>query len=224
MDDIHHNDETSEEDEGEKNVDYNANRTLNQGEEKVRSAPYVKQQQASGSVEDIPVNSSPKEIRRDRHFSFLYQISTSETDTEPKSAGVDDLDWLEDSKEDSSQGFGGSEHLSYGMTDVSNSDQMPEDSPSISSSHVNYKTALNRPLTELFLAPQMDFTPPTATPPLLKPDTVETPLSGQSTASNRAQAELSWDNNDMAMIHRTPDAGTGGAGRPCLKTLTLESP
>jgi hypothetical protein len=99
----------------------------------VRSAPYVKQQQASGSVykqkKNIPVNSSPKEIRRDRHFSFLDQTSTSETDTEPKSPGVDDLDWLEGSKEDSCQGFRGSEHLSYGMAAVSNSD-LPEDSPS----------------------------------------------------------------------------------------------
>jgi hypothetical protein len=93
------------------------------------------------------------------------------------------------------------------------------------------------------------FTPPTLTPHCVKPAAVQTPLSVQSTASNRSQqADLSWDNYDMVIRNQTPDAGTGGAGQrlstvqfepddeeakarrkgislaPCLKTLTLESP
>ncbi|XP_046644823.1 rab11 family-interacting protein 1-like isoform X2 [Daphnia pulicaria] len=265
-----YNDETSEEEdqiqeesiEGEPTYDFFNDQTVQISpvekveEEMVRVAPH----QTSGRAEDTPINSSPKEIRRDRLFS-LFSTPTSETDTEPKSAGVVDLDWLDDSKEDISQGFGGSEHLSDGMTAASNSDhaktmdsavyvtaednQAPEVSPSNSSTSTNFTEALNRPLSALLLAHEAVFTPPPATPQLLKPAAVQTPLSVQSTASNRA--ELSWDNYDMTKW-QTPDAGTGGAGgrrsivpfepvdeeakarrkrislAPCLKTMALESP
>jgi hypothetical protein len=265
-----YNDETSEEEdqiqeesiEGEPTYDFFNDQTVQISpvekveEEMVRVAPH----QTSGRAEDTPINSSPKEIRRDRLFS-LFSTPTSETDTEPKSAGVVDLDWLDDSKEDISQGFGGSEHLSDGMTAASNSDhaktmdsavyvtaednQAPEVSPSNSSTSTNFTEALNRPLSALLLAHEAVFTPPPATPQLLNPAAVQTPLSVQSTASNRA--ELSWDNYDMTKW-QTPDAGTGGAGgrrsivpfepvdeeakarrkrislAPCLKTMALESP
>jgi hypothetical protein len=268
-----YNDESSEgEDEileemleSESTIDFFNDRTVEispvekVAEEIVRVAPL----QTSGRAEETPINSSPKEIRRDRLFS-LFSTPTSETDTEPKSAGIVELDWLEDSKEDVSQGFGGSEQLSSAMTAASNSDHAKtmdsavyvtgedihahEVSPSNSSTSTNFAEALNRPLSALLLAHEAVFTPPPATPQLLKLSTVPTPLSAQSTASNRArQAELSWDNYDIAMISQTPDSSTGGGGRrsimpfepvdeeakarlkrislaPCLKSLTLESP
>jgi hypothetical protein len=89
-----YNDETSEEDEGETTVDFWTDKTIiaveGIEEEMVRAEPH----QTSGCVEEIPVNSSLKQIRRDRLFSFLSQTPTSETDTEQKSAGVVDLDEL----------------------------------------------------------------------------------------------------------------------------------
>jgi hypothetical protein len=68
--------------------------------------------QTSGHSEETPKNSSPKEFRRSR----LFSISTSQTDTEPKSTKIH-LDGLDDdSKADTSRGFGGSDHLSSAPT------------------------------------------------------------------------------------------------------------
>ena len=68
--------------------------------------------QTSGHSEETPKNSSPKEFRRSR----LFSISTSQTDTEPKSTKIH-LDGLDDdSKADTSRGFGGSDHLSSAST------------------------------------------------------------------------------------------------------------
>uniref|UniRef100_A0A0P6E8L7 Rab11 family-interacting protein n=1 Tax=Daphnia magna TaxID=35525 RepID=A0A0P6E8L7_9CRUS len=220
--------------------------------------------QTSGRVEETPINSSPKEVRRDRLFS-LFSTPNSETDTEQRSVGVVELDWSENSKEDGSQGFGGSEQLSSAMTGASNSDsaktmdsavsvtegEHPHGiSPSNSSPSESVVEALNRPLAALLLPHDALFTPPTVTPLQLTPAAIQTPCSVQSTASNRArQAELSWDNYDMAMLSQNSSddsAAVGGARRsivpfepvdeeakarrkrislaPCLKSLTLESP
>ena len=217
--------------------------------------------QTSGRDEDTPINSSPKEIRRDRLFS-LFSIPPSETDTEQKSSGIIELDWLDDSNADGSQGFGGSHQLSSALTGASNSDHAktidsavyvtgeedirPHDvnsSLSDSSPSSNFKEALNRPLVAHLLPLEAVFTPPPATPQLLKLS-VQTPLSAQSTGSNLArQDQLAWDDYDMAVKAETPEV-TGGrrsivpieiadqeakARRkrislaPCLKTLTLES-
>jgi hypothetical protein len=68
--------------------------------------------QTSGHSEETPKNSSPKEFRRSR----LFSISTSQTDTEPKSTKIH-LDGLDDdTKADTSRGFGGSDHLSSAST------------------------------------------------------------------------------------------------------------
>jgi hypothetical protein len=216
--------------------------------------------QTSGRDDDTPINSSPKEIRRDRLFS-LFSIPTSETDTEQKSSGIIELDWLDDSKADGSQGFGGSDQLSSALMGASNSDHAktidsavyvtgedirPHDvnsSLSDSSPSSNFKEALNRPFVAHLLPLEAVFTPPPATPQLLKLS-VQTPLSAQSTGSNLArQDQLAWDDYDMAVKAETPEV-TGGrrsivpteisdqeakARRkrislgPCLKTLTLES-
>jgi hypothetical protein len=191
----------------------------------------------------------------------LFSIPTSETDTEQKSSGIIELDWLDDSKADGSQGFGGSDQLSSALMGASNSDHAktidsavyvtgedirPHDvnsSLSDSSPSSNFKEALNRPFVAHLLPLEAVFTPPPATPQLLKLS-VQTPLSAQSTGSNLArQDQLAWDDYDMAVKAETPEV-TGGrrsivpteisdqeakARRkrislgPCLKTLTLES-
>ena len=68
--------------------------------------------QTSGHSEETPKNSSPKEFRRSR----LFSISTSQTDTEPKSTNIH-LDGLDDdTKANGSRGFGGSDHMSSAST------------------------------------------------------------------------------------------------------------
>lgn len=154
--------------------------------------------------------------RRDRLFS-LFSTPNSETDAEQQAEGLVHLDWQDDSQENSSQGFGGSDQLSIAMTVASGSDGAKTMDSAVSVTDLSTSNwtpsaslmeVQNRPLA-CILPPQMDvnFTPP--------------PASASSVQSNKA--DLSWDNYDMRMIPSTPGGG-GGAAAGQRRSIVAEPP
>lgn len=153
----------------------------------------------SGLEDDTPVTQS---VRKTRLFS-LFSTPTSETDPEQRSNSVVHLDWLEDSDDvNGSQGFGGSEHLSSGLTFGSTYDSAKtmdsavsvtdnnilDSSPVDPALQAELLEARNRPLDFILPPPlDVDFTPPLPS--------AQSASSGQSVASNKG--ELLWDNYDI---------------------------
>ena len=201
--------------------------------------------ESSGRDEETPVT---KSIRRERLFS-LFSTPNSETDTDQQSGvgGIVRLDWLEDSQDvnNSSQGFGGSDQLSSGLTAASASDSaktmdsavsVTEDIPldiTTSPPSENLIEAKNRPLASILPPPVDDnFTPQSVS--------AQSTSSAMSAASNK---DFLWDSYDFHEFPTTPvdnkkrqsfvpepiDHEAKARRKrvslaPCLKQLTLDSP